>query len=247
MRRRSQLVGQALSPVIPAAHFNWADIPVGRRKRLPHCLPILLLSALLLHGEIIDRIAVSVGSRVATASDVDREIRVTAFLDGKPPDFTPAAKRATGDRLVEQLLIRRELETNRYPMPSAADVDPIVDKFQRDHYKDAADYQRATAAAGITAQDVSDEILWQRALLLFIDARFRLGVQVSDQQIQDYFDKVVKPAAEAAHPGAPVSLEDYRRRIEDTLAGPMVDKQLDDWLKDVRQRTVIVYHDEAFQ
>jgi hypothetical protein len=208
---------------------------------------LLLASLLLLHGEIIDRIAVSVGNRVVTASDVDREIRVTAFLDGKPPDFSPAAKRVTADHLVEQQLIRRELETSRYPMPSAADVAPIVDKFQKDHYKDAADYERALAAAGISAQDVKDEVLWQRALLSFIDARFRLGVQVSDQEIQDYFEKVVKPAAQAAHPGAAVTLDDYRQSIERTLAGPMVDRQLDDWLKQVRQRTDIVYHEEAFQ
>jgi hypothetical protein len=217
--------------------------PVGRRFRLP----FLLLAALLLHGEIVDRIAVSVGNRVATASDLDRAIRVTAFLNGKPPDFSPAAKRATADRLVEQLLIRRELETNRYPMPAAADAAPLFDKFQRDNYKDAADFERALTAAGISAQDVKDEILWQRALLSFVDARFRLGVQVNDRDIQDYFEKVVKPAAQAAHPGAPVALDDYRQSIEDTLAGPMVDKQLDDWLKDVRERTEIVYHEEVFQ
>jgi peptidyl-prolyl cis-trans isomerase SurA len=212
-------------------------------------LGVLLAFALLfpLHGEIIDRIAVSVSNRVVTASDLDREIRVTAFLDGKPADFSPAAKRATAERLVEQQLIRRELETNRYPMPSAADVAPILDKFERDHFKDVADFERALAAAGITAQDVKDELLWQRGLLLFINARFRLGVQVSDRQIEDYFEKVVKPAAQAAHPGATVALDDYRQSIEDTLAGPMVDHQLDEWLKEVRGRTDIVYHDEVFQ
>jgi hypothetical protein len=202
---------------------------------------------LLLHAEIVDRIAVSVANRVVTTSDVDRETRVTAFLNGTPPDFSQSAKRATADRLVEQLLIRRELETNRYPVPSADDVTPVFDKFEHDHYRDAADFDRALAAAGISAQEVKDEILWQRALLLFVDARFRLGVQVSDQQIQDYFDKVVKPAAQAANPGAPVSLDAYRQQIEETLAGPMVDKQLDEWLKEVRARTEIVYHDEALQ
>jgi hypothetical protein len=188
-----------------------------------------------------------VGNRVVTASDLDCEIRVTAFLDGKPPDFSQAAKRAAADRLVEQQLIRRELETSRYQMPSAADVVPILDKFRKDHFKDAADYQRALAAAGVSDHDVRDELLWQRGLLLFIDARFRLGVQVSDKDILDYFEKVIKPAAEAAHPGAPVVLDDYRQSIEETLAGPMVDRQLDDWLKDVRKRTDIVYHEEAFQ
>ena len=174
-------------------------------------------------------------------------MRVYRSLEEVPADFGPAAKRATADRLVEQLLIRRELETNRYPMPSAADVVRVLDKFERDHFQGAADFERALAAAGITAQDVKDELLWQRGLLSFIDARFRLGVQVSDRQIEDYFEKVVKPAAQAAHPGATVMLDDYRQSIEDTLAGPMVDQQLNEWLKEVRGRTEIVYHDEVFQ
>jgi hypothetical protein len=200
-----------------------------------------------IRAEIVDRIAVSVDNDVVTTSDIDREIRVTAFQNGKPPDFSPAARRAAADRLVEQQLIRRELETRRYPMPTAADAASDVEKFIHTRFKDAADYNRALAAAGLAAQDVSGQFLWERALLDFVDARFRLGVQVTDQQVQDYFDKVVKPAAEAAHPGAAVSLEDYRAQIEQTLAGPLVDRQLDDWLKQVRQRANIVYHDEAFQ
>ncbi|HUP03014.1 MAG TPA: hypothetical protein VMU19_03430 [Bryobacteraceae bacterium] len=202
---------------------------------------------LLLQAEVVDRIAVSVGNAVVTTSDLDREIRVTAFLNGAPPDFSAAAKRATADRMVEQQLIRRELETNRYPMPSAADVANAVDKFVRDHFKDVADYGRALAAAGITAQDVTSEVEWQRALLAFVEARFRLGVEVTERQIEDYFEKVVKPAALAAHPGADVSLDDYRAEIEETLAGPLVDKQLDDWLAEARERTDIAYHDEALQ
>ena len=216
-------------------------------RRLAPRFVLALASVLLLHGEIVDRIAVSVGNRVITASDLDREIRVTAFLDGKQPVFSPATKRATADRLVEQQIIRRELETSRYQMPSAAEVEPVVQKFQRDHFKDAADYERALAAAGISDRDVKDELLWQRGLEWFIGARFRLGVQVSDQEIQDYFEKTVKPAAEAAHPGAPVALDDYRQAIEETLAGPRADQQLDDWLGEVRKRTGILYHEEAFQ
>lgn len=67
---------------------------------------------------IIDRIAVSVGSRVITETDLDREIRITALLNNAKPDFSPANKRTTAERMVDQALIRSELETSRYPMPS---------------------------------------------------------------------------------------------------------------------------------
>ena len=126
-------------------------------------------------------------------------------------------------------------------------MQPTLEKFKAAFYPEAADYQRALDAAGITAQDVIDALLWQRNLLDFTDMRFRLGVQVSEQDIRDYFDKVVKPAVETAHPGKPAELADYRATIEETLAGARVDQDLDEWLKRARARTDIGFHDEALQ
>jgi hypothetical protein len=207
----------------------------------------LLALALLARAEIIDRIAVSVGNRVITETDLNREIRVAAFLDGVKPDFSPAGKRATAERMVEQVLIRRELEISRYPVPTAAEVAPVLAAFKKARFPQDEAYQRALAEYGVTDQDVKDLLLWQRTLLLFIEVRFQSGVQVTGQDIQDYFDKVVKPAAEAAHPGQPIDLEDYRDQIEQTLTGQRADRQMDTWLKEARSHTEIVFHDEVLQ
>jgi hypothetical protein len=198
-------------------------------------------------AEIIDRIAVSVGDRIITSSDLDREIRVTAFLNGVKVDFSAAAKRTTAERMVEQKLVQRELESSRYPTPHVDDILPALDEFKKSFYPNEGDYQRALSEYGITDQDVKSALLWQRALLEFIEVRFRPSVQVTDQQIQDYFDKVVAPAARAAHPTAPVSLGDYRVQIEQTLTGQREDEEMDTWLRDARRRTEIVYHEEALQ
>jgi peptidyl-prolyl cis-trans isomerase SurA len=200
-----------------------------------------------LQAVIIDRVAASVGNRVITASGVDRQIRVTAFQDGVKPDFSPAARRATAERMVEQKLIERELSNSRYPLPDPAELLPAIDQFKKEHFKDEADYQRALAEYGITEQDFKDLLLWQRTLLLFIEVRFEAGAQIADQEIQDYFEKTVKPATQLAHPGQPVDIEDYRAQIEQTLAGKRADQQLDTWLKEARKRVEIVYHDEVFQ
>ena len=208
---------------------------------------LLLAPCAFLSAEIVDRIAVSVGNSVITTSDLDREIRVTAFLNGIKPDFSKAAKQATADRMVEQKLVERELENGRYPTPQPADVLPALEDFRKRFYPVEADYQRALAAYGITGQDVDSMLLWQRTLLEFIEVRFGPGVQLTDQQIQDYFDKVVAPAARSAHPGQPVSLEDYRAKIEQTLIGQREDEEMDTWLREARRRTEIVMHPEALQ
>lgn len=198
-------------------------------------------------AEVIDRIAVSVGSSVITASDIDRDIRVTAFLNGVPPDFSAASRRATADRMVEQKLVRRELEISRYPVPEASAAEPEFEAFRKEHYPADAEFQSALAHYGISEQEVRDEMLWQLTLLRFIEVRFRPAVEVSEQDVQEYFDRVVKPAAQAAHPGQPVTLDDYRGQIQSTLTGKRADAELDNWLKETRQRTEIVYHQEAFQ
>ncbi len=201
----------------------------------------------MVRGDIIDRVAVSVGNSVITTSDLDREIRVNAFLNGTTPDFSPMAKRATADRMVEQKLIRRELELNRYPAVDPSAVESELEDFRKQRFPSEAELQRALADAGLTEQEIKDQLTWQLTLLRFIDVRFRPAVQVSEPEIADYFEKTVKPAAQAAHPKETVTLEDYRDDIEETLAGQRADKELDNWLKETRQRTEIVYHEEALQ
>lgn len=206
----------------------------------------LALSLMPAMGTILDRIAVSVGSQVITLRDVEREIRVAAFLDAVKPDMSAANKRAAAERLVDQTLIRQEMQSGHFPFPPAAEVAPELEKL-RASFPTQADYQRALAEYGIAEPDAQDLLLRLAAIQEFISLRFRPGVQVTDQDIQDYFDRVVAPAARAAHPGEPVKLDDYRTRIEDKLAGERADQELDTWLKEARKRTQVVFHPEAFE
>jgi hypothetical protein len=195
--------------------------------------------------DIIDRVAVAIGNRVVTTSDIDRENRITAFLNGAKPDLTPAARRATADRMVEQTLVRTELETSRYPTPPPSEIEPLLAQLKK-RFPTDADFQRSLAEYGITEQDLRDELLWQRTLLSFLDVRFRPSVQVSDKEIQDFFDTNVKPAFQAAHPGQTVSIDDYRDQIEATLTGEREDQEMSKWLDQAKKRTEIAYHNDAF-
>jgi hypothetical protein len=213
-------------------------------KRIATLLAIFALPG---SATIIDRIAVSVGNRVISASDIDREIRVAAFLNGVKPDFSAAARRTAADRMVEQTLVRLEVENSRYPAPADADVKAALDEFKKQHYADDAAYEKALADYGISEKDVFSEVAWQRTLLTYIDVRFQPAVQVSDQEIQQYFQQVIKPAADIAHPGQPANVDTYRDQIEATLTGKKEDDELTRWLAQAKQRNTIVYHDEAFQ
>lgn len=210
-------------------------------------LIILLILAAPLQGIIIDRIAVSVGNHVITESDIDRQIRVAAFQDGVKPEFTSARKHATAEAMIEQKLIQVELTNSRYPLPDPTELLPVIEQFKKQHFENEQRYRESLAASGITEEDFKELLLWQRTLLLFIQVRFEMGIQISAQDVDQYFQNTVMPAAEAAHPGQPVALEDYRNQIERTLTGQRADKEMDAWLRQVRRRIEIVIHEEVLR
>jgi len=211
---------------------------------------LVVLSTLLTsspRAEVIDRIAVTLDNQIITKSEVAREIRLSAFLNGDPLDFSPEARRKAADRLVEQKLIRREIELGRYLEPSKEEVAVMLQQIQRQRFRNAEDYRQALEKCGISESDLDAHLLWQLTLLRFIDSRFRPGVQVSDDQIRAYFDSEQSKLEETAERGKKPRFEDFRDQISDTLINQAVDQQLDDWLAAARKRARIVFHPEAFQ
>jgi hypothetical protein len=217
------------------------------RLPIPRPIPLFLSLILPLHSEIIDRIAASVDNRVITQSEVDRQIRVTAFQDGIPPDLSAKHKQAVLQTMIDQKLIQRDLEDSHYPLPDPAELNPAIAQFKKDHFPSEAEYLRTLAQYGITDQDFRDLLLWQRTLLSFIEMRFASTDPLTDQEISDYFEKSVKPAAQAARPGQPVTLDEYRGQIEKKLEADRSDRQLYTWLKAARRRAQIVVHEEALR
>ncbi|MBS1856769.1 MAG: hypothetical protein JST11_15480 [Acidobacteria bacterium] len=200
--------------------------------RIRFSIPLLLgLAAFAGRAEIIDRIAVSVGNRVITESDLNRQIRVVALQNGVKPDFSPANRRATADKMIEQKLIERELENSRYPLPSAAELAPILDDFKKTHYPDDAAYRKALADYGITERDLLEVLAWERTLLRFIELRFESSVLVTDQEVAALARQNRLSTADA----------------ERSLISSRADQQVEQWLKDARRRTTIIMHQEVFQ
>jgi|SRR5580658_6154295 hypothetical protein len=207
---------------------------------------IAILLAGFCSAEIIDRIAVSVGSRVITETDLDREIRITAFLNNAKPDFSPASKRQTANRMVDQTLVRSELEASRYPEPTAAETEAAL-ADEKARFGDDAAYRRALASDGVNEDDLKARLAWQLMLVRFIGVRFRPGIQISDADIIKYFNEHMRAGLLEAHPGQTPSVDDYRAGIEQTLIGQAADLQVEQWLKEARRRNRIQYHDEVFQ
>ena len=187
-------------------------------------------------AEIIDRIAVTVGNRAITETDLDREIRITAFLNNQKPDFSTANEHEAAERMVDQTLVRGELEASRYLPPSAAETDAALQE-EKARFGDDAAYRRALAEHGITEADLKERLAWQLTLLRFIDVRFRPGIQIGDDDIRKYFEEHVRSG----------SVDEHRAGIVQKLIGEAADRQVEQWLRDSRRRTRIQYHEEVFR
>ena len=195
-------------------------------------------------AEIIDRVAVSLERQVITESEIYRELRVAAFLNGETPNLTPEAKREMADKLVEQQLIRREIETSRY---ATAPADGMLGytQFRKLRYPDEPAYAKALAQAGLEDADIRQAFQWQRTLLDFIDVRFRPGIQIPEAEIRDYYDNELTAEAKTKNQPLP-PFDEARASIEAILLSRRVDNAVDRWLGQVRTQIRIRYREEVF-
>ena len=203
-------------------------------------LVVALLITCVASPEIIDRIAVTVDRRVITESEILRQIRITAFLNGETPDFSAVNRRATADRLVEQVLIRRELETSLYVPPAPAGDEQHNEVIQR--FGGRSEYQKALERYEITDTDIRQALRWQATLLEFIELRFRPGIQIAQSEIREYYDQQA-----ASNPGRLPAFEQAAADVERILMSQRVDNALDRWLGQARTQSRIRYTQEVFQ
>jgi len=207
----------------------------------------LLLSTMccLLPGEIIDRIAISAGNQVITEGQVEEEIRLTAFLNHEKPDFGVAERKKAAGRLIEQALIKRDMDLSRYPLPAPSEAEASLRDIQATYAPDLL-YRQKLQEYGITEEALERRLLWQLTLLRFIDYRFRPAIQIPDADVKTYYDQQLAEWKQQGIQSIP-TLEDSRTKIEEILTQQRIDQALDTWIAETRRQVAINYLDEALK
>jgi hypothetical protein len=217
----------------------------SRGGRTKGFLALFLLIASLGQAVIVDRVAVIVGNGVVKDSDIDEDLRVTEFLNNESPSITPAARKTAANRLVDQKLIRKEIDAGDYPSTPVTEAQTLLADLKK-RYPDEAAYRRALASRRIDDEDVKDRLLWQLTVLRFIDLRFRPAALVTDEEMEAYYNQH-QQQLQAANPGKPATLDALRPQIEDILTEERVNQLLDEWLDRQRKNTKILYLEEALK
>ena len=204
-----------------------------------------MFGALLARGEILDRIAVTVAKHVITESDVLRELRITAFLDQKPVDATGEQKRKAADRLIDQYLLLQEASTSRLTLPGPAEAQLLLDQVKA-QYATETEYRAALARYQITQEQLSAHLLNGLRTLNFTDQRFRPEVQLTDDDLREYYDSMAAQWRRT-NPGQVPTFEASRAQIEKLLTDQRVIQTLDRWLGTTRSETQILYKEAVFK
>src|SRR5689334_2138036 len=132
--------------------FHWAGV------LMRWCAFMLLFVAVsLAPAVIIDRIAVIIGNSIVKDSDIDRNLRVTSFLNREPLNFNNAARKAAAHRLIDQIFIRREIQLGDYPVATPQETNRQLDRLKEERYKSKPAFEQALHRYGLTELELRTE------------------------------------------------------------------------------------------
>jgi len=188
---------------------------------------------------IVDRIAIVMGKKIIKDSDIVEDLRLTAFLNGETPAFTAAARKKSAERLVEQTLIREEVESGDHPWATIAQTQSTLEILVKSRFRTDAAYKSDLTRYEITEQELKDRLRWQLTVLRFIDSRFRSAAYASDDEIKQYYD------AHRQQFGS--GMDASRAKIEEILTGEKTNKAFYEWLDHRKQSAPIRYLEEGLK
>jgi parvulin-like peptidyl-prolyl isomerase len=186
----------------------------------------------------LDRVVAVVNGDLILESDLDEEARMAAFQPFG--DRTVATREQLTDRLIDRDLILQQIRLQPQVAIADTQVDAELGELRKS-IPECASYNCATdagwkmfvAAQGFTLSELHERWRQRMEVLRFVEARFRMGIRISQAEIDTYYKTTLIPAYRAEKVTAPAE-DTIADRIQEILLQQQVDKLLDDWLTSLR-------------
>jgi parvulin-like peptidyl-prolyl isomerase len=186
----------------------------------------------------LDRVAAMVNGDLILESDLDAEERFTAFQPFS--EAQQATREELLNRLIDRTLILQQMALQPEAPISDAEVDEqfamlrkSIPKCAAYHCETEAGWEKFVADQGFTLEEVRDRWRQRMEVLRFIEERFRMGIRISQAEIDEYYKTTMLPAYQKENAPAPPEAT-IADRIQEILLQQQVDKLLDDWLATLR-------------
>lgn len=186
----------------------------------------------------LDRVVAIVNGDLILESDLGDERRFAAFQPFS--QAKPLTREQLIDRLIDRTLILQQMALQPEPPITDAEVDDELAALRKSipkcaayHCETQAGWEKFVADQGFTLKELRDRWRLRMKVLRFIEQRFRMGIRISQSEIDDYYKSTMLPAYEKEN-AAPPPEASVENRIQEILLQQEVDKLLDDWLSTLR-------------
>ena len=194
------------------------------------------------HPLVLDQVVAVVNRHAILLSDVEDEVRLSILDAGRGAQGQVTEQRAL-EQLISRALIEQQIrqEDLRAIEPSQEEVNARVEEIRRQlpacmrqNCASDAGWKAFLVAHSLTAGRVDAYIRYRLEILRFIEERFRQGIEISQQQIADYYHNTLVPQYA---PGETVpSLATVAPRIQEILLQQQVNALFDNWLNNLREQ-----------
>lgn len=186
-----------------------------------------------------------VGKRAIKQSDLERDLRVTQFLNGDQINSTLPLQKKALERLIDQELIRSEMGIAANTNSSSKEAQALYDQVTRERFGGSKEkLTTELRRRGLKETELLQQLQWQLVVLRFIDERFRPGAITTEEEMRGYYEEHRKELIQG--PGDH-SFESLEPQIRETVEANTVDRLFEDWLAQQRRMILIQYKVEELK
>ena len=188
----------------------------------------------------LDSVVAVANKHAILSSDIEDEIRLSV-LDPNLIGEGALTRQQALDQLISRALIEQQIRQEDIESiePSQDEVNARLAQIRQQlpacvHQNCATDagWKLFLAAHGLTSERVESYLRYRLEILSFIEQRFRQGIQVSPQQIDEYYHQTLVPQYKPGETIPP--LDQVAPRIQEILLEQQVNVLFDAWLTNLR-------------
>lgn len=203
---------------------------------------------------VLDRIIAVINGDVLLESDVQEEMRFAVLepfsvAPGSDTSILAARRLANRTLILQQMRAQPHLDLaipDDQVEASLTDVRNHLPACRQFHCASAEGWKKLLAAHDLREDEVFAHWRQRLAILRFIDLRFRSGVRISHEEIQEYYEQSVLPVFKRQNEKPP-PLDDVSQNIHEILLQQHVNVLLEGWLKSLHDEGSVKIIDPAYR
>lgn len=202
---------------------------------------------------VLDRVVAVVNNRAILSSDLNEEMRLSV-LEPRNATAAPSNARNALRRLISRTLIQQQIrqEDIQNAQPTEQQVQARLTELRRSlpicirmNCATDAGWKVFLATNDLTQAEVEHYLRMRLEILAFIESRFRQGIRISQDDIDQYYRDTLVPQYGKGE--TVPSLQSVAPRIEEILLQQEVNVLFSSWLDNLRKQGDIEVLDPALE